>query len=99
MRRSVWTQEGSWKSVIRCPPACLEPLPQKIGGDKPRCPLPVGDIPYGVCQGLAMPLSHPSECEQVGAKARGGRHGPAADPFLEPHRQSKIWELGGCFGV
>lgn len=96
---SVWTREGSWKCVTQCLPACLGPLSQKIKGDRPRCPLPVGDIPCGVCQGLAAPLSHPSRCEQVGAKARGGHHRPTADPLLEPHGQSKTWELGGCFGA
>lgn len=56
----MWTREGSWKCVIRCPPACLEPLPQEIEGDKPSRSLPVGDIPYGVYQVLAVLLSHPS---------------------------------------
>lgn len=84
MGTSVRTQERSWKCVIQRPPACLGPLPQQLEGDKPERPLPAGDVPYGVCRSLAAPLSHPSSGGKwMGANARGGHHGPAADPLLQ----------------
>ena len=96
----VGVDPGGVLEICHPVPACVPgtSAPEDWRGQT-QCPLPVGDVPYGVCRGLATPLSHPSGCERVGAKARGGHHGPAADPLLEPHRQSKTWELGGCFGV